>query len=120
MTSVERRTTVMCCPVVSARATATPPSAAIAGMIGKIYRSCLAADSEASHREVGEYAAARVDELLVVGRGAAGVQAGGGGTLVEDNAAAVAWLREHLRAGDAVLVKASRGARLDEVAAALA
>jgi UDP-N-acetylmuramoyl-tripeptide--D-alanyl-D-alanine ligase len=40
-------------------------------------------------------------------------------TFVDDNAAAVAWLRENLREGDAVLVKASRGARLDEVAAAL-
>ena len=30
------------------------------------------------------------------------------------------WLRSHLAAGDVVLVKASRAARLDEVAAALA
>jgi UDP-N-acetylmuramoyl-tripeptide--D-alanyl-D-alanine ligase len=36
-----------------------------------------------------------------------------------DNAAAIAWLREHLRPGDVVLIKASRGARLDEIAAAL-
>lgn len=79
----------------------------------------LGADSEAAHREVGEYAAARVDELLVVGEDARGLHDGGGGTLVADNEAAVAWLREHLRPGDAVLVKASRGARLDEVAAAL-
>ena len=34
--------------------------------------------------------------------------------------AAVDWLRKHLVAGDVVLVKASRGAHLDEVAAALA
>ena len=38
---------------------------------------------------------------------------------VADNEAAVGWLREHVRGGDVVLVKASRGARLDEVAAAL-
>ena len=44
----------------------------------------------------------------------------GGGVQVPDNASAIAWLREHLDEGDAVLVKASRGARLDEVAAALA
>lgn len=37
-----------------------------------------------------------------------------------DNDAAVDWLRGHLAASDVVLVKASRGARLDEVAAALA
>ena len=83
----------------------------------------LGADSEASHRELGEYAAARVDQLLVVGaeaqrhprRRLARAQS----VYVDDNAAAVAWLRENLREGDAVLVKASRGARLDEVAAAL-
>ena len=77
--------------------------------------------SEEAHRALGEYAAARVDQLLVVGRRAPrGIHAGGGGVLVDDNEAAVAWLREHLAEGDAVLVKASRGARLDEVAAALA
>ena len=37
-----------------------------------------------------------------------------------DNDAAVSWLRGHLAAGDVVLVKGSRGRRLDEVAAALA
>jgi UDP-N-acetylmuramoyl-tripeptide--D-alanyl-D-alanine ligase len=36
------------------------------------------------------------------------------------NEAAVDWLRGQLAAGDVVLVKASREARLDEVAAALA
>jgi UDP-N-acetylmuramoyl-tripeptide--D-alanyl-D-alanine ligase len=39
---------------------------------------------------------------------------------VADNAAAVDWLRRHLAPGDLVLVKASREARLDEVAAAIA
>ncbi len=41
------------------------------------------------------------------------------GTL-SDHDAAVDWLRGQLAAGDVVLVKASREARLDEVAAALA
>ena len=36
-----------------------------------------------------------------------------------DNDAAVDWLRGHIAAGDLVLIKASCGARLDEVAAAL-
>jgi len=84
----------------------------------------LGEGSEAAHRETGEYAAARVDQLLVVGPGAHGIHdgasdAGGQSVFVDDNAAAVAWLREQLGEGDAVLVKASRGARLDEVAAAL-
>ncbi|GAA4539767.1 hypothetical protein GCM10023175_11620 [Pseudonocardia xishanensis] len=38
---------------------------------------------------------------------------------VPDNDDAVAWLHAHLTEGDVVLVKASRAARLDEVAAAL-
>ena len=85
----------------------------------------LGEGSVAAHRETGEYAAARVDQLLVVGADARGIHdsatgAGAASTFVDDNAAAIAWLREHVREGDAVLVKASRGARLDEVAAALA
>jgi UDP-N-acetylmuramoyl-tripeptide--D-alanyl-D-alanine ligase len=84
----------------------------------------LGADSEESHRELGAYAVERVDQLLVIGQGAHGIHAGAadaGGTsvFVEDNAAAVAWLGDQVGEGDAVLVKASRGARLDEVAAAL-
>jgi len=80
--------------------------------------------SEASHRGIGDYAAGRVDQLLVVGEEArpvhdAAVEAGSPSAFVDDNEAAIAWLREHVGEGDAVLVKASRGARLDEVAAAL-
>jgi UDP-N-acetylmuramoyl-tripeptide--D-alanyl-D-alanine ligase len=84
----------------------------------------LGADSEAAHRELGGYAAGRVDQLLVVGQDAHGIHtaAAGAGTqsvFVEDNAAAIEWLGEQVREGDAVLVKASNGARLFEVAAAL-
>jgi UDP-N-acetylmuramoyl-tripeptide--D-alanyl-D-alanine ligase len=70
---------------------------------------------------LGEYAAARVDQLLVIGADAHGIHDGSPGqsAYVDDNAAAIVWLRENLHEGDAVLVKASRGARLDEVAAAL-
>ena len=45
--------------------------------------------------------------------------AGERSTWLPDNASAVSWLAENLREGDAVLLKASRGARLDEVAATL-
>jgi UDP-N-acetylmuramoyl-tripeptide--D-alanyl-D-alanine ligase len=38
---------------------------------------------------------------------------------VSDNDEATAWLREHLRPGDVVLVKASRAAALEQVAEAL-
>jgi UDP-N-acetylmuramoyl-tripeptide--D-alanyl-D-alanine ligase len=84
----------------------------------------LGADSGSSHRELGAYAGSRVDQLVVVGPDARGiheaaVEAGRRSVFVEDNAGAIGWLRDHVGEGDAVLVKASRGARLDEVAAAL-
>ncbi|AZM61268.1 MULTISPECIES: UDP-N-acetylmuramoyl-tripeptide--D-alanyl-D-alanine ligase [unclassified Streptomyces] len=82
----------------------------------------LGDDSEAEHRAVGEYAASRADVVVAVGKAALPVAGGAGeqAVVAADNDAAVGWLRHHLAAGDVVLVKASRGARLDEVAAALA
>lgn len=82
----------------------------------------LGADSEAEHRAVGEYAASRADVVVAVGQAALSIAAGAGerAVAVADNSGAVHWLRSHVAAGDVVLVKASRGARLDEVAAALA
>ncbi|MFI9103182.1 UDP-N-acetylmuramoyl-tripeptide--D-alanyl-D-alanine ligase [Streptomyces fildesensis] len=81
----------------------------------------LGAGSEAEHRDVGEYAASRADVVAVVGEGARPIADGAGerAVVLADNVAAVDWLRGHLVAGDVVLVKASRGARLDVVAAAL-
>jgi len=85
----------------------------------------LGEGSEAEHRGVGEYAASRADVVVAVGEPARaiaeGAQARGAGRAVAlaGNDAAVDWLRGHLTAGDVVLVKGSRGARLDEVAAAL-
>lgn len=77
--------------------------------------------SEAEHRAVGEYAAARADVVVAVGAAARPIADGAGERAVAlaDNDAAVDWLRGHLAAGDVLLVKASRAARLDEVAAAL-
>ncbi|MER7668245.1 UDP-N-acetylmuramoyl-tripeptide--D-alanyl-D-alanine ligase [Kitasatospora sp. NPDC096128] len=82
----------------------------------------LGPDSEAEHHAVGAYAAARADVVAVVGAGARPIADGAGerSVVLADNDAAVHWLRDRLAAGDVVLVKASRGARLDEVAAALA
>ena len=81
----------------------------------------LGADSEAEHRAVGAYAAARADLVAVVGDTARPVAeaAGKRAIALSDNESAVGWLREQLTDGDIVLVKASRGGRLDEVAAAL-
>jgi UDP-N-acetylmuramoyl-tripeptide--D-alanyl-D-alanine ligase len=82
----------------------------------------LGDDSEAEHRAVGEYAASRADVVAAVGEAARPIADGAGERAVAlaGNDAAVDWLRGHLAAGDVVLVKASRAARLDEVAAALA
>ncbi|MFF7645822.1 glutamate ligase domain-containing protein [Streptomyces canus] len=81
----------------------------------------LGDESEAEHRAVGEYATARADVVVAVGKAALPIAEGAGDRAVAltDNGAAIRWLRNHLAAEDVVLVKASRGARLDEVAAAL-
>jgi UDP-N-acetylmuramoyl-tripeptide--D-alanyl-D-alanine ligase len=74
------------------------------------------------HRGVGARAVELgVDRVVVVGEAARGIHEGAGdrSVLLPDNAAAVAWLAEHVTEGDVVLIKASRGARLDEVAATL-
>ncbi len=78
--------------------------------------------SESEHRAIGRYAAARSDVVVAVGEAARSIAAGAGARSVPvaDNAAAIDWLRAHVAVGDVVLVKASRGARLDEVVAALA
>jgi UDP-N-acetylmuramoyl-tripeptide--D-alanyl-D-alanine ligase len=108
----------------SARA-ALDALAAIAGgrriaVLGEMLE--LGDDSAAEHRAIGEYAACRADVVVAVGEAAWPIADGAGGRAVAlaGHDAAVDWLRGHLAAGDVVLVKASREARLDEVAAALA
>ncbi len=81
-----------------------------------------------AHHDVGRAAAERgVDVLLAVGGPAAELAAGarevagwrGRAVEVASRDDAVAWVVENARARDAVLVKASRGAALESVAAAL-
>jgi UDP-N-acetylmuramoyl-tripeptide--D-alanyl-D-alanine ligase len=85
----------------------------------------LGAESIEGHRSIGSYAGQQgVDVLLVIGEAAAPMVNGAADhdiTAVQtaDRAAALAWLRENMAPGDVVLVKASRGAELDRVAAAL-
>lgn len=82
---------------------------------------------EDGHRAVGAAAARVVAELVVVGTAAAGIAAGAIAAgldprrvhAVGDRDEAVAVLRTILRPGDAVLVKASRGAALETVVEAL-
>ncbi len=76
---------------------------------------------EAGHRATGEAAAGVVELLIVVGRGAAPIGAGARAAglaadrviEVADRDAAHDALRPRLRAGDVLLVKASRGVALD-------
>jgi UDP-N-acetylmuramoyl-tripeptide--D-alanyl-D-alanine ligase len=84
----------------------------------------LGADSPAMHERVGEAAArAKVDRLLVGGDFATDIARGAHAAGLPmsaivpfaTNADAVAWLREHGRAGDLVLLKASRRYKLEEI-----
>ena len=86
----------------------------------------LGESSAEEHRAVGRLAGELgVARVVGVGPAAAAIVDGARETSEEepvqvpDNTAAVTWLREHSGPGDVVLVKASRGARLDEVADAL-
>ncbi len=89
----------------------------------------LGESAAAEHEAVGRLVAALgVDRLVVVGSGAGPIRAGallapawsGESVAVADNDAALAVLRAGLRPGDVVLVKASRAARLEQVALAVA
>jgi UDP-N-acetylmuramoyl-tripeptide--D-alanyl-D-alanine ligase len=84
--------------------------------------------SRDEHDAIGRLAV-RLDigQLLVVGEAARPLHLGAclegswgeESVFVEDRAQAVAWLRDHVRPGDVVLLKASRGAALETVADAL-
>lgn len=75
------------------------------------------------HERVGAHAAKRVDVLLVSGEYADALARGAAGSgfssqmivMLEDNAHAARWLREHARRGDVVLLKGSRKYKLEEI-----
>jgi len=77
--------------------------------------------SAAAHRDVGTRAALRADRLIVVGQGAADIADGALAAgmapaavdLVADRDAALELLLADARAGDTILLKASRGGALD-------
>jgi UDP-N-acetylmuramoyl-tripeptide--D-alanyl-D-alanine ligase len=86
----------------------------------------LGAEGEALHRECGRHMAARGVDIVVGVRGLAAAmveEAAQGGTeahFVATPEEAGAWLQANLRPGDAVLLKASRGVRLERALASLA
>lgn len=86
----------------------------------------LGMGSEAAHTAVGRAAATLGTDVVAVGEGAVAIAAGAeqvGGVAVRrvpDADAAVRLLSDHLRAGDAVLVKASRAVGLERIAIAIA
>lgn len=83
--------------------------------------------AEEGHLAVGRAAAATAALLITIGPGATGIADGARGagmdpaTVVEvsDREAGLAVLRDRMRPGDVVLVKASRGAELDRLVDAL-
>ncbi|MBA2553962.1 MAG: UDP-N-acetylmuramoyl-tripeptide--D-alanyl-D-alanine ligase [Geodermatophilaceae bacterium] len=88
---------------------------AVLGEMAELGEHGRAAHAEAG-RLVGELG---IDRLVTVGPAAAAILDGASGVAVPDAAAAVDLLRRDTRPGDVVLVKASRSAGLERVAAAL-
>jgi UDP-N-acetylmuramyl pentapeptide synthase len=69
---------------------------------------------------VGEVAARTFDEIAVVDTPLGRVLAEAArADVVADNLAAIAWVKEHAREGDRVLIKGSHGRYLEEVVAGL-
>jgi UDP-N-acetylmuramoyl-tripeptide--D-alanyl-D-alanine ligase len=86
----------------------------------------LGAEGEALHRACGRRMVERGVDFVVGVRGLAAAlvegatERGGGAEFVATPELAGAWLRENLRAGDVVLLKASRGVKLERALALLA
>jgi UDP-N-acetylmuramoyl-tripeptide--D-alanyl-D-alanine ligase len=103
---------------------ATLPGRHVA-VLGEMYE--LGDATAPGYREVGESAAALAHQLVVVGEAARAIadsalaagMAPASIQVVPDRASAQITLRDTLRPGDVVLVKASRGAELDQLVASL-
>jgi UDP-N-acetylmuramoyl-tripeptide--D-alanyl-D-alanine ligase len=101
----------------------TPAGARRIAVLGDMLE--LGADSARLHQEIGAYAANKLDHLITIGELAKHID-GGARALTdrlfhtEDPRAAAAEVRRVAFPGDVVLVKASRGMRLERVIDALA
>ncbi len=90
-----------------------PRTGKLFGVLGEMRE--LGPLAEESHRRVGRRAAEVFAAFCVVDTGHARLMAEAGGEVVADRAAAADWVRSHAQPGDRVLIKASRGVRLDEL-----
>lgn len=80
----------------------------------------LGEDTEKLHRRVGEYARSLgIDSVIAVGDLAANIAAGAGGVYFRDKESLLDVIGEHVQQGDLVLVKASRGMKMEEIVEAL-
>ena len=87
----------------------------------------LGEESDALHRELGQQAASQVDALLLLGDKAGKVAEGAkeGGLdaahlhVVDTAEAACRWLQSWLQPDDRILIKGSRGMRMEKISAAL-
>jgi UDP-N-acetylmuramoyl-tripeptide--D-alanyl-D-alanine ligase len=101
----------------------TPPGAQRIAVLGDMLE--LGADSARLHTEIGAYAATKVDHLITVGEQAKHILTGAAALTdrvfhTDDPGAAAAEVRRVSSPGDVILVKASRGMRLERVIEALA
>ncbi|HEV2036217.1 MAG TPA: UDP-N-acetylmuramoyl-tripeptide--D-alanyl-D-alanine ligase [Candidatus Dormibacteraeota bacterium] len=84
---------------------------AVLGRMGE-----LGALADEAHLRIGRRAGEVFDAVCVLdGAGARILAEAAGGEIVPDRAAAAAWVKQHARKGDRVLVKASHSLRLDQV-----
>jgi UDP-N-acetylmuramoyl-tripeptide--D-alanyl-D-alanine ligase len=97
----------------------TPPGRRRLAVLGDMLE--LGPESPSLHAAIGAYAAERVDELITIGKLAAHAHEAARPRLgphalhAADDAAAAARVREASGAGDVILVKASRGMKLERV-----
>lgn len=75
----------------------------------------LGAASDSMHRGVGVAAAQNADTVVAIGEPARGIADGANGHFFSDVDTAAAWLTANVDAGATVLLKASRGAKLERI-----
>lgn len=88
-------------------------------VLGDMYE--LGALAEQGHRQVGTEAGALADQVVAVGDMARQIaaEAGAKGRFLAEKGAAIDLLRGMLRPGDTVLIKGSRGMKMEEIVQAL-